>query len=548
MAINVTPSVISSAETFYATYVNGPGFQGIYTTEIASAESFFPMAEASGVANVTTTTSILSEENFFSAYIAQGEVVTYLIPSNESFFNSSVTPGTASVTTAEISSSEHVYYPANLHPNEQLVVTNLGQFIESYRVYSPTIGYLQTLTTTKIPSGESVYNPLITGKAVITTSIPTSELWSPISITPGVASVYPTIITGGEVYFPTALIGAPQLSVNKIATAEAFSPININPTVNLTTIKIISSENFFTSKIISQNDYPLCINLPQTAYGGPISKDQGAPLQSFYELADTHTITQGDLVVTNLRKVSPDYIPSTDAMFSGDFYSSLYIQNSSEINVNTSDNIYFWINGGESFTVQNSATPQTIFQENTSTLDGLIAHGLTLTSKEYNDYNLNGKNRSTMFGQVKIGTLLGPSRELVEFNADGSSIGFDLRRQTFLSSTQKLKLPALNPGEHVGIYLKFTTVFNPNDKLPIDYAFLHISNLTRSTTHPSSPAAIDKYPGQRRYSTGVLDNRFLPSIRMRLITNYTKLLEAIDTNVDTLYSKYPPYFLNYKDI
>jgi len=544
---NVTPTLIPSAESFSTPLVNELGYQGIYATPISSTEVFSTISATIGVASVTTT-AIPSAEAVNTPYMARGELVSITIPSDEYFYNITVSPGAVTTTTTAISSSEQLYYPAiSTNVTDQFISISLIPSAEY--VESPQVGFSQTSTATLISSSEVIYSPLITGQAVTTSSIATNETFLTTTITPGTATVTATSIPSSEVFssvsIPTVF---GYLDVTPVNSAESFSSLAIVPTVSVTTSIAGSQEHFFIASGTKQHNTPLRVRLPMSMYGGILTNDVAAPLLDYYTLPGGITITQGDFVVTKLQRISPSYIPSTAALFSGTFYSSFYISNDTQVAGSSRKNIYLWINGGESFTVQNGATPLTVFQENTSVLDSLVAAGLTLTSNEYTDFNFNGKNNSTMFGQVVIETLIGPSSKLVEFNPDGSSIGLDLRRQTFQPSTHKLPIPELKQGEYVGVYLKINTIFNPNDRFPVDYAFVHLSSNFYYPVSPSTPSIREVYPGQSQQSDGTRLDQFLPSMTLMFITNYDKMLSAIDDHMDTLYSKYPPYFLYYKDI
>lgn len=264
-----------------------------------------------------------------------------------------------------------------------------------------------------------------------------------------------------------------------------------------------------------------------TPLGGPIQLDDIAPNLGYFPLKPAPAYTESMWSYKPTTEIVPNYIPVSEAVFSKTIYRGFYIQNTGE---DTKTNIHFWINGGESFQVKNSPSYIRTLHEAAPFLD----------TEDTEDSLYDGKSRTSLFGQVNVGVFIGPERELVEFESDGDSAGINLRFLEFTTSSEKISIPDLGPGEYYGIYVKFTTKFVPSLGEPNDYCFLHASWLD-----PSGRRNV--YPGQPKNNTSIILSG-LPSVYVKFTTNFSKLNEYLRQDVQNLYDRYPPFFVRHDEV
>lgn len=508
MAINVTLSTyIASEEQFSSATAlnNATGNQAIYgLTAIPSEESFTPVA----VDNLTGTRVVIG---------------TGVIPSGESFY----TPALGTALT-----DQFVYASSYIASAESF--------------YTPILTYPQDVTVTSyIASAEAVYDPTLNGIRV-TSYIASAENFRALSISTNV-DISPTVIDESQMYFPSIGVGAITIQPNAvIPSAESIPTPTVQPgNLNLTVAApLVSSEYFYTPRIDIPQARPVVLRLASSGMnGGGITQNNIAPRLSYYSIPATTPITYDQMVYTESLGLVPDYISSSDALFSGQFYTGFYVYNASPFGnvVGKMQNLHLWINGGESFTVTNSATPRTVMYENTPYLDKMNSKYGVGSTTNYDFYNKNGSSNTSMLNQVNVELFVSPTQKLVEFDDAGFSIGLNLARQRFSPANEKIKLPDLLPGEYVSIYMRITTQFQPNLGIPNDYSFMHLS-------YTSGEGNVrESYPGQLTSVVGgTAQTLFLPSVVLKFVTNYDKILKDVDNESNTLYGKYPPYFMYYE--
>jgi hypothetical protein len=268
-----------------------------------------------------------------------------------------------------------------------------------------------------------------------------------------------------------------------------------------------------------------------TRFGGPIMLDALAPSLSYFDMDASPAYTESSWRYVTINNLVPDYVPVAEALSTTTMYRSFYIYNEGS---DAKTDVKFWISGGESFSVRNSPSFQATLHEPTIFITDEVPEHLR------EKFRLGGKGRTSLFGMVNAEIFLPPTKELVEFDENGFSKALNLRRVRFTSSTNKVTIPTLEANDYQGVYVKFTTRFNPDLVIPVDYSFFHLNWV-------DGDGARNSYPGQKRKGNQII-LKGLPSVSTVFRTNYSKLSPYLEEDVENLYSQYPPFFSYYKDV
>lgn len=139
---------------------------------------------------------------------------------------------------------------------------------------------------------------------------------------------------------------------------------------------------------------------------------------------------------------------------------------------------------------------------------------------------LTGHTRQSVFNQVSASVMVSSKRILSTFENSGVGKSIDLNSLVFKDSNLRANLPVdLGPGEYWGFYVKFETKFKPTQYLLNDLCVLHINwQELDNQMHISQP------------------------VRFEFETEFQQMLDLQNLSLDRLYSKYPPFFMNYLDV
>jgi len=239
--------------------------------------------------------------------------------------------------------------------------------------------------------------------------------------------------------------------------------------------------------------------------------------------------------------IFPDYIESADALSGKQFYAGIYIKNDSKNFIRRA--IQLNANGGKVFLGRFGSSTYK-FTENQKQLDSLISSGrINPSSQEYTDYLYDIKTSLTE--QVKLEFHVPSTRDLIKFDSNGANI-------SNLTYTNSVTVNDLLPnGDYQGIYLRLTTNFKTPLNVPLDYIYLNL----RYDSYINSLGTIEQlyieeFPGQLKSTNNNLykaDDRFLPSLVIKLLTNYGNITPQVDEMTQRIYSKYPSYFGTLED-
>lgn len=412
--------------------------------------------------------------------------------------------------------------------------TYQDSILEGATLYEPSFGHMLDM----IPSDETFYVHEIYQLLNIETTgiIDESELY-----TPGLAVPTASIITqfniaynleteGGDVIVDEngnlVSVANPAIG-SSLDTGQIFEPTILRGGLVVESIPIPSEEYFFPGvQVEAPQDFPLVAVLPDEQ--NRVTRNRIAPSLRYYTLPSTGTLDAPDLIQTSSNTLVPNYIRGEDALFRDVIYTNFYVRNASQSTNRTGIN--FWMNGGETFPLNNNDTSIDRFYENSIVLDNLAANGVIVKDEDY--FRQNGQSNTSLFGQINISASILPKNTPIRDN---------ISNLIFTPAYQKVALPDLSVGEYVGIHLRMEIAFNPDLGLPLDYSFFHLSYIN-GTLLETYPGQIYDYVNQSYYTQA------LPSVTVPFVTNYKKLLDLIDTTVDELYDRYPPFFLDYRDL
>lgn len=340
---------------------------------------------------------------------------------------------------------------------------------------------------------------------------------------------------GGEFFYQGNLDAKYEILANFIESGSLFNPTVYPGDVGIVVNGFIDSLNIFPVRVRAVRVDPLRIKAAESNLGGDITRDYISPSQNYIQKDPLLNYDKrADFSYSLASTLMDRYTPSNEALFSKTFYRAFYIQNDSAFSRRR--NIDFWIDGGYTYQIDGKR----IYESEFLLAEEANRYGITL--QDAASYFTSGASRTSMFGQLNVSYLVSSTRTLSRFGQDGRGIGIDLRNQVFTPGNQKTRLPSLDIGEYIGIYLKITTQFLPDFPIKSDYSFFHLSYTTDGNGFR------EKYPGQMKNQDGDILNILLPSLSMRVTTDYDRLEAYLKEDVRTLYNNYPPYFTTLEDI
>lgn len=289
-----------------------------------------------------------------------------------------------------------------------------------------------------------------------------------------------------------------------------------------------------------QRNFPVTFKRAESPLGGDIVQENIFSGTDYSPVLDTLEYDNiSDFRYSFARGVIPNYIPSTDALFSKTFYRGIYVKNDSPFE--TKSGVTFWVDGGQSYRVQNALVDKTV-QESRPIYEAEKAlYSAEISIEEEDEFVFGGSSRTSLFGQLRVSYLISNTRILYPFNEDGVGLGINLASQRFIPGNQKSSLPDLNSGDYVGIYLKVEAKFSPDFPIKTDYSFFHLSY------NGEDSGLYEMYPSQLR-SNGGLVQLMLPSVSLRVSTDYDRINSYLSTETERLYNRYPPFFTQLEDV
>jgi hypothetical protein len=294
------------------------------------------------------------------------------------------------------------------------------------------------------------------------------------------------------------------------------------------------------------NRFPLKFKLPEQN-GGIITELDAFPGLVYYTTDSDVLINQNFSSVFsdsfNVFSVSIAprlirYVPSTQ-VFLVTYYKGIYIYNPSIENDFISyecsrSGINFAITGGSSFLLND---PSEDYYEG-----GIYRENLNFPNEK------NGLGRTSANGNinVSISPVSVKNKPLSYFELNGSSeSGFGISNRTYVPGNLGIPVPTLDPGDFLGIYLKFDISFDVNSK-PVDYCFFNLTyNNSVSSENQFFPAR-DIIPGKSIPNSTNL-NYYNQSFSLRFDTNLTGIREKINQKVEILYDNFPPFFSDFRE-
>lgn len=232
------------------------------------------------------------------------------------------------------------------------------------------------------------------------------------------------------------------------------------------------------------------------------------------------------------------YIPSTQ-VFLVTYYKGIYIynpsiQNDAVLHECTRSGINFSITGGTSFVLND---PTQVYYEGS-----IYQQNLNFPNEK------NGLNRTSANDNINISIspVSEKNKSLGYFEIDGSSFsGPGATNRDYITGNLGIAVPTLEPGDFLGIYLKFDVSFDINSK-PIDYCFFNLSyNNNVSPSDVFFPSR-DVIPGKSVTNLTNLDY-YNQSFALRFDTNLESLRKKINQKVEILYDNYPPFFSDFRE-
>lgn len=289
----------------------------------------------------------------------------------------------------------------------------------------------------------------------------------------------------------------------------------------------------FPPLIRSAVQHPLRFKFADTRTGGDISSDYLYPSQNYIPVLSSSSYSQQtDFVFSRSSDILPAYIPANEGLFSRVIYRAFYIQNDSVFR--TRRNINFWVDGGSVYTIDDKVIVENKFLVDADEQD----YNMVLEDKH--DVYYGGAARTSVFDQLKVEYFVSPTKNVLRFNDTGVGTGINLNQVSFSPGNQKAKLPDLFPLDYIGIYLKITLQFNIDFPIDSDYFFMHLRYIGDNGIQ-------ETYPGQLKYEGEPLPI-LLPSVVTKAYTDTSRIKLHLDTDVENLYNKYPPYFLQLESL
>lgn len=460
-----------------------------------------------------------------------------LIPSSEEFFSvSCYVPGSGIVTYTFRDENSGIISPTMFAGDYSGVPILVPVIPSGTFVYTTTfVAYDHEIEAVPIPSGEDFFLPHIVELSISAEVISSSEsfFYAP-EVT--VETSISTVVTGGEYFYTdTRLATSALIEHERFSSFTFYSPeieqsaaiIDVPPFSNL--MRILSP------RVEAEKVHPIRFKSAATIRGGSITTDNLASLQDYIPVYnDSEYSNRLDFVYSQVNNLMSVYVPANEAVFSNTYYRAFYIKNDSTFDTRT--DIDFWINGGETYTISND-TGRKIVNEGYHILQ-LEKSTYGVTDLDDNDIVLSGRDKTSLFGHLDISYML--ADKLYEFDDDGVGVGVNLQLGRFTPGNVKTRIPRLEPGEYVGVYLRIRTKFNPDFPIPTDYAFFHLDYTSQSTGFR------EKYPGQL-YNGNSNTQLLLPSISLMVRTQYEGINKYLKSEVDRFYNRYPPYFLHYEE-
>lgn len=400
----------------------------------------------------------------------------------------------------------------------------------SLELFDITVTINQEVLVDGFIDGLFVYDVLRTGQAWALNELDDSQVFD---VTVRVS--FSPELFGGEFFYQGTLDAQTDILANFLDAGTFFDPTVYPGNVDIVVNGFLDSMNIFPVSVRTVRVDPLRIKSAESNLGGDITRDYISPSQNYIQQNPALAYDKrADFSYSVTSSLMDRYIPSNEALFSKTFYRAFYIQNDSSFSPRR--NIDFWIDGGSTYQIDGTR----IYESQFLMEEEEARYGVSLPNADV--YRSGGTSRTSLFGQLNVSYLVSPTRTLSRFGQSGQGIGIDLRNQVFTPGNQKTRLPALNIGEYIGIYLKITTQFFPDFPIKSDYSFFHLSYTTDANGFR------EKYPGQIKSQSGDNLNLLLPSLSMRVTTDYAKLEAYLKEDVRTLYNNYPPYFTTLEDI
>lgn len=231
------------------------------------------------------------------------------------------------------------------------------------------------------------------------------------------------------------------------------------------------------------------------------------------------------------------YVPSIRA-FEATYYKGIYIYNPSIENDNVQhecvrSGITFSITGGSSFVLDD---PNQVFYEGS-----FYQEDLNFPTDK------NGLDRTSANRNINVS--MSPARlknePLRYFEIDGTSSSGGITGREYLPGNLGLSVPQLDPGEYLGIYLKFDVSFDIDSK-PIDYCFFNITyNNLVSSTDAFFPSR-ETIPGRAISNLSNIDY-YNQSFALRFETTLNSIKEKINQKIELIYDNFPPFFSDFRE-
>lgn len=524
LSINSGPYLLLSKENnlegFYSPIIGAPDYipdnTDVMTYEPVSLETgeevFIPSTSNWIIQDtpITLTTGDSLSVRLFFSDVSDAQAVSISIGDGDSTV---VADGTTYTDTSTPWS--YCVYDESLMSEEEVYVASFAphtDFISSAEnIFTADIEADYSITTSGIIDDGTVYIPIrpITGTNIITSFVTdftlATEADDAISTDVGdlISVVNENLTFADSIYEPTIVSGQREIRPSIIPSEEYLFP------------------GIFVEA--PQDSALVALFADQT---GNVTSNRVAPRLNYYSVQTTD-----DIVYTSARSLFPDYIKAEDSLFEKVFYSAFYVRNASQSTNRTQS--FISIDGGTTFKFDTPTETVERVYESDYYLDQILnTPGLNFSgSLDY--YRERGSSQTSLFGQIEIDINVGNKNEIIKR---------DLTGRNYRPGYEKLPMPDLKSREFVPVYLRAKVKFDPNLGIPIDYSFLHINY--------SNGSFIENYPGQAYdASSGTyVMSQTLPSIAIPFITNYERFIKLIDDTTDELYDKYPPFFLDYRDL
>jgi hypothetical protein len=489
---------------------------------------------------------LLDSESFFAPSVTGGEIVSVAFFEEEFTFFENYITANGSVSghpvLIEYLPSGVVFLPLVSYPQEietqiidqsevyDVIRTELSfspNLIDSANFYDISSVFGRAASLDLLDSFE-IFNPTITGRQISPNIINSFEVY------PIIPRVDIRLLEFSDFsFFPSSTDFRNEI-ITEVLEGEFYDPEVSPGNVDINVSGFIDNLYIYPLRVRGDIIDPIRFKRADTIYGGDITKDYLASSQNYYPRLPSSTYeSRADFSYSPVVGLMDRYIPSSDALFSKTFYRAFYISNDSTFLERR--NIDFWVDGGSTYTIDDKK----IFENRFFLEDEESRYGVLLDNRD--EIITDGRSKTSMFNQISVSYLFSPVRNVSNFNSDGSGVGIDLRSQTFTPGNTVTRIPVLAPGDYVGVYLKINTNFLPDFPIKSDYSFFHLSYTTVSSEFRET------YPGQLK-KNNVPVNQLLPSVYMRVTTDYEALKKYLEEDVEFIYSKYPPYFLSLEDI